>query len=92
MRIGIAKEIKRHEYRVGATPHCVSAYKAAGHEVLIETGAGLSEQRRTLIGIGGLVVGIFTVAAGLTIAHLTNLPTEDALGNEILPSIPRGCR
>ena len=50
----------------------------------------MTEQRRTLIGIGGLVVGTLTVAVGLTIAHFTNLPTEDALGNEILPSIPRG--
>ncbi len=41
MRIGIAKEIKRHEYRVGATPHCVTAYTAAGHEVVIEREAGL---------------------------------------------------
>ena len=50
----------------------------------------MTEQRRTLIGIGGLVIGTLTVAVGLTIAHFTNLPTEDALGNEILPSIPRG--
>ena len=50
----------------------------------------MTEQRRTLIGIGGLVVGTLTVVVGLTVAHFTNLPTEDALGNEILPSIPRG--
>lgn len=50
----------------------------------------MTEQRRTLIGIGGLVVGTVTVVVGLMIAHFTNLPTEDALGNEILPSIPRG--
>jgi hypothetical protein len=50
----------------------------------------LTEQRRKLIGIGGLVVGSLVVAAGLTVAHFTNLPTEDALGNEVLPSIPRG--
>jgi hypothetical protein len=50
----------------------------------------LTEQRRKLIGIGGLVIGTLTVAVGLLIAHFTNLPTEDALGNEILPSIPRG--
>ena len=50
----------------------------------------MTEQRRKLIGIGGLVVGSLVVAAGLTVAHFTNLPTEDALGNEVLPSIPRG--
>ena len=41
MIIGVAKEIKRHEYRVGATPHCVSTYVANGHKVIVETGAGL---------------------------------------------------
>jgi alanine dehydrogenase len=37
MRIGIPKEIKDHEYRVGVTPAGVSALKAHGHEVLVET-------------------------------------------------------
>ena len=50
----------------------------------------MTEQRRKLIGIGGLVIGSLVVAAGLTVAHFTNLPAEDALGNEVLPSIPRG--
>ena len=40
MRVGTVKEIKRHEYRVGLTPHCVRRYVAHGHEVLIETRAG----------------------------------------------------
>ena len=33
MRVGIPKEIKNREYRVSATPDCVRAYRAAGHEV-----------------------------------------------------------
>lgn len=40
MRIGIPKEIKDHEYRVGATPAGVHALAAAGHEVWVESGAG----------------------------------------------------
>jgi alanine dehydrogenase len=40
MKIGSIKEIKRHEYRVGMTPHCVKAYVAHGHQVIIQTGAG----------------------------------------------------
>ncbi len=40
MKIGIPKEIKDHEFRVGATPSGVKALTEAGHEVLIETGAG----------------------------------------------------
>lgn len=39
MRIGIPKEIKDQEYRVGATPAGVKALVTAGHEVIIETGA-----------------------------------------------------
>ena len=40
MLIGIPKEIKDHEYRVGATPSGVAQLTAAGHQVLVETGAG----------------------------------------------------
>jgi alanine dehydrogenase len=40
MRIGIPKEIKDHEYRVGITPAGVSALAARGHTVLVETSAG----------------------------------------------------
>ncbi|TDR92951.1 alanine dehydrogenase [Enterovirga rhinocerotis] len=40
MLIGVPKEIKPHEYRVGLTPDSVREYVAAGHEVVIETGAG----------------------------------------------------
>ncbi len=40
MRIGVPKEIKPHEYRVGLTPGSVREYVAAGHEVTVETGAG----------------------------------------------------
>jgi len=40
MRIGVPKEIKNHEYRVGLTPPSVAELVAAGHEVLVETGAG----------------------------------------------------
>ncbi len=40
MRIGVPKEIKRHEYRVGLTPACVRAYVAAGHAVTVQAAAG----------------------------------------------------
>ena len=41
MRIGTVREIKNHEYRVGLTPESVRELTAHGHEVLVETGAGL---------------------------------------------------
>jgi len=41
MRIGCPKEIKNHEYRVGLTPESVRELTTHGHEVWVETGAGL---------------------------------------------------
>ncbi len=40
MIIGVPKEIKDNEYRVGLVPAGVRALKAEGHRVLVETGAG----------------------------------------------------
>src|SRR4051812_8048356 len=40
MLIGVPKEIKSSEYRVGVTPAAVREYVAHGHRVLVETGAG----------------------------------------------------
>jgi alanine dehydrogenase len=40
MRIGIPKEIKNHEYRVGATPSLVRLLVEAGHEVYVQSHAG----------------------------------------------------
>ena len=41
MTIGVPKEIKRHEYRVGMTPHDVRSYVSHGHRVLVERSAGV---------------------------------------------------
>ncbi len=41
MIIGTVKEIKNHEYRVGLTPESVRELASFGHEVWVETGAGL---------------------------------------------------
>ena len=58
MRIGVPREIKVHEYRVGLVPAGVRELTAAGHEVLIETGAG--------VGIG--ITDVEYRAAGAAIA------------------------
>ena len=39
MKIGIPKEVKDHEYRVGATPAMVKALRKGGHEVLVQKDA-----------------------------------------------------
>ena len=41
MRVGCPREIKNHEYRVGLTPESARELTARGHEVWIESGAGL---------------------------------------------------
>ena len=41
MRVGVPKEIKNHEYRVGLTPASVAELVRAGHSVSVQTGAGL---------------------------------------------------
>ena len=40
MLVGLPKEIKNHEYRVGLTPASVRELTARGHQVLVEAGAG----------------------------------------------------
>ena len=41
MLIGIPTEVKNNEYRVGMTPASVHALVAAGHQVIVQEGAGL---------------------------------------------------
>ncbi|PWE51837.1 alanine dehydrogenase [Thioclava sp. NG1] len=41
MKIGTVREIKAQEFRVGLTPAAAQEAVAHGHEVLVETGAGL---------------------------------------------------
>ncbi len=68
MRIGVPREIKTDEYRVGLTPSAVRELVARGHSVLIETGAGVA-------------VGFDDVAyqkAGATIVGEANTLFEDA--------------
>ena len=41
MIIGVPKEIKNHEYRVGLTPRSVKEFVSHGHRVIVQTNAGL---------------------------------------------------
>ncbi|MDQ7988481.1 MAG: alanine dehydrogenase [Candidatus Dactylopiibacterium sp.] len=58
MLVGVPKEIKNHEYRVGLTPASVRELVAAGHAVIVEPSAGA--------GIGASDADY--VAAGATLA------------------------
>ncbi|MBZ0139934.1 MAG: alanine dehydrogenase [Pseudorhodoplanes sp.] len=68
MIIGVPKEIKTHEYRVGLTPTAVREYVALGHEVIIETEAGNGigahddEYKRVGARIAGSAVEVFSEA------------------------------
>ncbi len=54
MFIGVPKEIKADEYRVGLTPATIKELTARGHQVAVETmagaGAGISDQEYTAAG------------------------------------------
>ena len=54
MKIGVPKEIKPQENRVGATPGTVAQLVAAGHEVFVETtagaGIGVTDEAYTKVG------------------------------------------
>ena len=44
MIVGLPKEIKDNEYRVGLTPAGVRALKDAGHDVRVELNAGAGSE------------------------------------------------
>lgn len=62
MRVGVPKEIKVHEYRVGLTPGSAREYIAVGHEVLVETGAGagINADDAAYLAAGAQIVGSAT--------------------------------
>ncbi|WP_405110658.1 alanine dehydrogenase [Micromonospora sp. NBC_01405] len=41
MKVGIPREIKNHEYRVAITPAGVNEFTRSGHQVFVESGAGV---------------------------------------------------
>ncbi|GGK37029.1 alanine dehydrogenase [Pilimelia terevasa] len=67
VKVGVPREVKNHEYRVAITPAGVQEFVRSGHQVVIETGAGL----------GSSITDDEFVAAGATI-----LPSADAVWGE----------
>jgi alanine dehydrogenase len=59
MRVGVPKEIKVHEYRVGLTPASVAELTAAGHEVIVETtaGRGIDVDDQDYVAAGARIAG-----------------------------------
>ena len=58
MRVGVPKEIKVQEHRVGLTPMAVREYTHAGHEVLVQrgAGAGIGADDATYVAAGARIV------------------------------------
>ena len=58
MRVGVPKEIKNHEYRVGLVPASIRELVERGHEVFVETqaGAGISMQDDDYRAAGATIV------------------------------------
>jgi alanine dehydrogenase len=58
MLIGVPKEIKNHEYRVGLTPAVVRELKANGHSIIVENdcGAGIGLENDQYVSAGAEVV------------------------------------
>ncbi len=58
MRIGVPKEIKSHEFRVGMTPSSVREVLAHGHTVIVEAGAGkgIGAADEVYAALGALIV------------------------------------
>ncbi|MGI9288251.1 MAG: alanine dehydrogenase, partial [Pseudomonadales bacterium] len=57
MLIGVPKEIKNHEYRVGLTPASVRELVSNGHDVVVETnaGAGIGFENDDYTGVGATI-------------------------------------
>jgi alanine dehydrogenase len=57
MHIGVPKEIKNHEYRVGLTPESVVELISSGHKVSIETnaGVGIGANDENYIAVGAMI-------------------------------------
>jgi alanine dehydrogenase len=58
MRIGVPKEIKNHEYRVGLVPAGVRELVASGHQVFVQSsaGAGIGVEDAAYVAAGAKIV------------------------------------
>lgn len=83
MRIGVPKEIKNHEYRVGLVPAGIRELIAAGHEVLVQSTAG--------DGVG-ITDADFVVAGARIAADAAEVFREAELIVKVKEPQPQECR
>lgn len=82
MRIGVPKEIKNNENRVAMTPAGVLTLKTAGHDVYIETGAGLgsSFSDADYVAAGAIIVSSADEAWACEMVMKVKEPIESEYG------------
>jgi alanine dehydrogenase len=82
MRIGVAKEIKSDEYRVALTPAGARELRQRGHEVLVETGAGVGSQfpDRAYEAVGAQVASVDEVWSDSELLLKVKEPVEPEYG------------
>ena len=79
MRIGVVKEIKPDEYRVALTPAGARELLQRGHEVLVETGAGLGSafSDADYVGVGARLASLEEVWASADLLLKVKEPLPD---------------
>ncbi len=79
MLIGVPKEIKDNEYRVGLVPSSVRELVAAGHRVIVETGAGIG---------AGLADADYSAADAQIVAHAEDVYARAELIVKVKEPLP----
>ena len=82
MRIGVVKEIKPDEYRVALTPAGARELLQRGHEVLVETGAGVGSafSDADYVGVGARLTSVEDVWASADLVLKVKEPLPDEYG------------
>src|SRR5882762_1221588 len=82
MLIGVPKEVKSHEYRVGLVPGSVRELVHHGHKVVVETGAGVGFDDRVYEAAGAeiLMRGADVFAAAEMIVKVKEPQPEEVRG------------
>jgi alanine dehydrogenase len=82
MRIGVVKEIKPDEYRVALTPAGARELLQLGHEVLVETGAGVGSAfpDSDYEAVGARLAGVEDVWASVDMVLKVKEPLSDEYG------------
>ena len=82
MRIGVAREIKRREYRVALTPAGALELVQRGHEVVVETGAGVGSgfDDEAYLAVGATIAPVDDVWASAELLLKVKEPIAEEYG------------